>query len=59
MLVQNITNNQQNPYFGIRINKNAAVTIIDHFKKFGATDDEIIYYLKDLINFYNKDVVIR
>ncbi|MBR6722094.1 hypothetical protein IKL64_01415 [bacterium] len=48
MLVQNITNNQQNPYFGIRINKNAAVTIIDHFKKFGATDDEIIYYLKDL-----------
>ena len=48
MLIQNITNNKQNPYFGIKINKNAAVTIIDNFKKCGATDDEIIYYLKDL-----------
>lgn len=50
MLVQGInsTNNSNNPYFGLKINKNAAVTIIDNFKRFGATDDEIIYYLKDL-----------
>ena len=48
MLIHNISNRQENPHFGLKINKNAAVTIIDNFKRFGATDDEIIYYLKDL-----------
>ena len=46
MLVQNITINQQNPNFGIRINKNAAVTIIDNFKKFGAKFNDDIYVLR-------------
>ena len=49
MLVQSINSaNSTNPNFGLKIGKHAAVAIIDEYKQLGASDDQIVYYLKDL-----------
>ena len=49
MLVQNVNSlNSKNPNFGLKSSNHAAVSIIDEYKKLGASDDQIVYYLKDL-----------
>ncbi|MBE7709100.1 MAG: hypothetical protein E7Z93_01485 [Cyanobacteria bacterium SIG32] len=49
MLVQSINSaNTNNPNFGLKISKHAAVAIIDEYKQLGASDEQIVYYLKDL-----------
>ena len=50
MLVQNITNNQQNPYFGLRI-------VYDNDKKlsYSYKDECFNYYISKVIEVYNKE----
>lgn len=48
MLIHGFENKSAQPAFGLKITDNAAVSIINQYKKIGATDSEIVYYLKKL-----------
>lgn len=49
MNIQSINSVNHNPNFGLKISQSAAYSIIDEFKKEGASDSECAYYLKTIM----------
>ena len=52
MLLNNLTNYNPNitkPAFGLKMTNNAVVSIIEQYKKLGSNDEEILYYLNQIL----------